>query len=173
MKDYQGKVRVVYKNMVVHPQIVMKGHLGGCAASKQGKFVEYRHEWWEKAFAPYAAARDPSKLGEDTIMAIAKDLKLDEAKFKADMNSPECQAQVNGDMQELSKWHVNATPSFFINGKPFQWTGSPDSFKTAIDEELKKVESSGVPCADYYQKVVMDKGEKEFKSKGKGGAKAD
>jgi protein-disulfide isomerase len=173
VKDYQGKVRVVYKNMVVHPQIVMKGHLGGCAASKQGKFVEYRHEWWEKAFAPYAAARDPSKLGEDTIMAIAKDLKLDEAKFKADMNGPECQAQVNTDMQELSKWHVNATPSFFINGRVFSWTGSPDSFKSAVDDELKKVEGSGVACADYYQKQVMDKGEKEFKAKKSGGAKQD
>ena len=165
MKDGDGKVRVVYKNMVVHPQIVMKGHLGGCAAAKQGKFVEYRHEWWDKAFAPYAAARDPSKLGEDTIMAIAHDLKLDEAKFKADLNGQECQAHVQQDMAELSKWHVNGTPSFFMNGKPFQWNGQPDAFKSAIDDEVKKVESSGVPCADYYQKEVMDKGEKQFKSK--------
>ena len=170
MKDNDGKVRVVYKNMVVHPQIVMKGHLGGCAAAKQGKFVEYRHVWWEKAFAPYAAARDPSKLGEDTIISIAKDLKLDEAKFKADMDSPDCAAHVKQDMAELEKWHVNATPSFFMNGKPFQWSGQPDAFKSAIDDELKKVESSGVPCADYYQKEVMDKGEKQFKSKtGKSG----
>jgi len=165
VKDNDGKVRVVYKNMVVHPQIVMKGHLGGCAAAKQGKFVEYRHEWWDKAFAPYAAARDPSKLGEDTIMAIAKDLKLDEAKFKSDMDSADCQAHVKQDMAELEKWHVNATPSFFLDGKPFSWSGQPDAFKSAIDDELRKVESSGVPCADYYQKEVMDKGEKQFKSK--------
>jgi predicted DsbA family dithiol-disulfide isomerase len=155
--------------MVVHPQIVMKGHLGGCAAAKQGKFVEYRHEWWDKAFAPYAAARDPSKLGEDTILAIARDLKLDEAKFKADMASPECQAHVQADMDELGKWHVGGTPSFFLDGKSFQWSGQPDAFKTAIDDELKKVESSGVPCADYYQKKVMDEGEKTFKAKGKSG----
>jgi len=169
VKDYDGKVRVVYKNMVVHPQIVMKGHLGGCAAAKQGKFIEYRHEWWDKAFAPYAAARDPSKLGEETIFAIAKDLKLDEAKFKADMESPDCQAHVQQDMTELSKWRVNATPSFFIDGKVFRWSGQPDAFKGAVDDELKRVESTGVPCADFYQKEVMDKGEKAFKSKGKAG----
>ena len=92
--------------MVVHPQIVMKGHLAGCAASKQGKFVEFKHDWWDKAYAPYQAARDPSKLGDESIMAIAKGLQLDAAKFKADMDGTECKAQVEGDMNELSKWHV-------------------------------------------------------------------
>jgi protein-disulfide isomerase len=164
VKDYNGKVRVVYKNMVVHPQVVMKGHQAGCAAAKQGKFNQFRHAWWDKAFEPYASAHDASKLGEESILAIAKDLQLDESKFKADMNSPECQAQVNGDMQELSKWHVNATPSFFIDGRVFRWSGSPDSFKSALDEEIKKVESSGTACADYYEKEVMGKGEKKFKS---------
>ena len=169
MKDYDGKLRVVYKNFVVHPQIVLQGHLGGCAAAMQGKFVQYRHEWWDKAFKPYADARDPSKLGMDSIMAIAHDIGVDEAKFKADMNSQTCKDFVQADMSELEKWHVNATPSFFIDGRPFQWTGSEDSFKTAIDEELKKVEGSGVPCADYYEKEVMGKGLKEFRSK-KGGS---
>ena len=165
MKEYAGKVRVVYKNMVVHPQVVMKGHLAGCAASKQGKFLEFKHEWWDKAYAPYAAARDPSKLGEENIMAIAKDLKLDTAKFKADMDSEDCQKRVNGDMQELAKWKVNSTPSFFINGKVFRWSGDPSSFKTEIDADIKQVEASGVPCADYYEKKVIGEGEKQFRSK--------
>jgi predicted DsbA family dithiol-disulfide isomerase len=155
----------VYKNMVVHPQVVMKGHLGGCAAAKQGKFNEFRHEWWDKAFAPYAAAHDPSKLGEESIMAIGKDLKLDEAKFKSDMDGQDCQQRVQGDMAELGKWHVNATPSFFINGRVFQWSGAPDAFKSAIDDEIKKVEGSGVSCEQYYDKMVMEKGEKQFRSK--------
>ena len=43
MKEYDGKVRVVYKNMVVHPQVVTKAHLAGCAAGKQGKFVEFKN----------------------------------------------------------------------------------------------------------------------------------
>jgi protein-disulfide isomerase len=152
--------------MVVHPQVVMLGHQAGCAASKQGKFVQFRHEWWDKAFAPYAAARDPGKLGEPTIMEIAKDIGADTTKFKADMDSGECKARVQADMTELGKWHVNSTPSFFMNGKPFRWSGQPDSFKTAIDAEIKSVEASGVPCGDYYDKEVMGKGEKQFRSKG-------
>ena len=31
MKEYNGKVRVVFKNMVVHPQVVTGAHLAGCA----------------------------------------------------------------------------------------------------------------------------------------------
>jgi protein-disulfide isomerase len=151
--------------MVVHPQIVMTGHQAGCAASKQGKFLEFKHDWWDKAFKPYSDARDPSKLGEPTIMEIAKDLKLDTAKFKADMDGPECKARVNGDMAELAKWHVNSTPSFFMNGAPFRWTGAPESFKEAIDVQIKAVEASGIPCGEFYDKSVMTKGEKKFRSK--------
>jgi len=151
--------------MVVHPQVVMLGHQAGCAASKQGKFLEFKHEWWDKAFKPYSDARDPSKLGEPTIMQIAGDLKLDTAKFKADMDGDDCKAHVKADMAELSKWHVNATPSFFLDGKVFHWSGTPDSFKEAIDAELKQVEASGVPCGEYYEKNVMEKGEKKFRSK--------
>lgn len=165
MKDFGGKARVAYKNMVVHPQVVMKGHLAGCAASKQGKFMEFKHQFWDKAYAPYAAAHDPSKLGEESIMAIAKDMKLDTAKFKTDMDGDDCKARVNGDMAELSKWHVNSTPSFFINGKVFRWNGDPNGFKQAVEEQLKVVEASGVPCAEYYDKEVMAKGEKQFRSK--------
>ena len=42
MKEYDGKVRVVFKNMVVHPQQVTNAHLAGCAAAKQGKFIAYK-----------------------------------------------------------------------------------------------------------------------------------
>jgi protein-disulfide isomerase len=164
VKQYEGKVRVVYKNMIVH-DFVAKGHLGGCAASKQGKFNEYRHAWWEKAWGAYAQSRgDKSKLGDEAIDAIATDLKLDMAKFKADIASPECNQRIQQDVAELQKWHVNSTPSFFINGQHFSWDGDPHSFKTAIDEKIAAVESSGVKCADYYDKVVMEKGEKKFRS---------
>jgi predicted DsbA family dithiol-disulfide isomerase len=151
--------------MVVHPNIVMEGHLGGCAASKQGKFNEFKHAFWDKAYAPYAAGRDPSKLGGDNLEAVAKGVGLDTAKFKADMKSEECQQRVQGDMAELNKWRVNSTPSFFVNGVHFGWNGDPAAFKQVVDENIKKVEQSGVPCGEYYDREVIAKGEKQFRSK--------
>jgi protein-disulfide isomerase len=159
-------VRVVFKNLVVHPQVVTAAHNAGCAAAKQGKFVAFKNAFWEKAFGPYAAARDPSKLGEENIMAIAKDIGIDTGKLKSDMESAECKALVNNDMEELQKFHVNSTPSFFINGKHFGGGAAPkEEFKKIIDERLKVAEASGVSGAEYYDKEIVGKGEKQFRSK--------
>jgi predicted DsbA family dithiol-disulfide isomerase len=155
----------VFKNMVVHPQVVTDAHHAGCAASKQGKFIAFKNAFWEKAFLPYQSARDQSKLGVENIMVIAKDLGLDTAKLKTDMDSPDCQTQVNNDMAELAKFHVGSTPSFFINGKAFNGAQPKEAFKQLIDERLKVAEASGVSGADYYQKEIIGKGEKAFRSK--------
>lgn len=149
--------------MVVHPP-VMDAHKAGCAAAKQGKFVEYKNAFWEKAFGPYSATHDPSKLGMDNILAIAKDLGLDTNKLKADMEG-DCKAMVEADMAELRKFHVNGTPAFFINGKYLNGAMPKDVFKNIIDERLKVAEASGVPGGSYYDKEVMGKGEKQFRSK--------
>ena len=120
MKQYSGKLRVVYKNLIVHPQQVTRGHLAGCAAAKQGKFLEFKHAWWEKAY--------PGKYSDENIMDIAKSIGLDEAKFKAEMDGDDCKQRIAADQTELRKWHVNATPNFFVNGRYFPWDGTPDSF---------------------------------------------
>jgi predicted DsbA family dithiol-disulfide isomerase len=148
---------VVFKNLVIHPP-VMDAHKAGCAAGKQGKFVEYKNAYWEKAYAK----RDTSM---DTILAIAKDLGLDTARFKTDLEGPECKAQVDGDMAELHKFHVGGTPFFFINGKTLNGALPKEAFKQIIEERLKVAEASGVPGASYYEKEVMGKGEKQFRSK--------
>jgi protein-disulfide isomerase len=164
VKEYNGKVRVVYANMLVHPP-AKAAHLASCAAAKQGKYNQFKHAFWDKGFLPYAQGHDESKLGEDNILVIAKDLGLDTARLKSDMNSPECQARIQSDMQEMAKFHVNATPTFFINGKHIGGALPKAQFKQIIDEQLKIAEASGVSGADYYDKVVLAKGEKQFRSK--------
>lgn len=156
--------------MVVHPQTVTKAHQGTCAAGKQGKFVEYYHAFWEQAFTPYAQTRDPSKLGEENVVAIAKNVGMDPVKFRADMNSDECAKFVENDMRELAKFKVNATPAFFINGQFVGGALPEDGFKKIIDEQLKKAEASGVPAAQYYDHVIMAQGVKQFRSAADSGA---
>jgi protein-disulfide isomerase len=166
VKDYGGKVRVVYANMLIHPP-AKPAHLASCAAAKQGKYMAFKDAFWDKGFGPYAASggKDAASLGEDNIVKIAGELGLDTAKLKADMASPECSQRLDKDMAEMQKWHVNATPSFFINGQPINGALPKDEFKRLIDEQLAKVEKSGVSGADYYDKVVLAQGEKQFRSK--------
>ena len=151
--------------MVVHPQVVTDAHNAGCAAAKQGKFVEFKNAFWDKAFMPYQSARDPSKLGRDNIMEIAKGIGLDANKLKADMDGPECKAHVQADMAELAKFHVNSTPTFFINGKHLNGAMPKEGFKQVIDQQLKVAEASGVSGASYYDQEIMGKGSKQFRSK--------
>ena len=161
VKEYDGKVRVVYANMLIHPP-AKPAHLAACAAAKQGKFVPFKDAIWQA----YDQSRsDPSKMADDNMLAIAKELKLDPVKLKADMASPECEQRITADMNEMQKFHVNSTPTFFINGKHLNGALPKERFKQVIDEQLKVVESSGVSGADYYDKVVLAKGEKQFRSK--------
>ena len=157
VKDYNGKVRVVYANMLIHPQ-AKPAHLASCAAAKQGKYNEFKDAFWVKGFLA-------QKLDEANIMAIAKDLGLDTGKLKTDMGSAECEARIQDDMKEMAKFHVNSTPTFFINGKHVNGALPKERFKQLIDEQLKVVADSGVSGADYYDKVVIAKGEKQFRSK--------
>jgi protein-disulfide isomerase len=166
VKEYGGKVRVVYANLLVH-DVARPAHLASCAAAKQGKYMQFKDAFWAQGFAPYAASngKDASSLGEGSIMTIAKGVGLDADKLKTDMTSAECTQRIEHDIQELSKFHVSATPTFFINGKFIDGARSKEEFKAIIDEQLKQVEISGVSGADYYDKVVLAKGEKQFRSK--------
>lgn len=165
VKTYDGKVRIVYKNMVVHPQVATPAHLASCAAAKQGKYAAFKNAMWTKGFDAYAASRDQTKLGEENVIAIAHDVGLDIDKLKADMKSEECKQQLAADMSELEKFHVNSTPTLFVNGTHVGGALPEATFKQMIDEKLKTVESSGVSAAEYYDKEIMGKGEKKFRSK--------
>ena len=67
-------------------------------------------------------------------------------------------------MAELAKFKVSATPAFFINGKFVGGALPKEGFKQIIDEKLKVAEASGVRGAEYYDKEIMGKGEKQFRS---------
>jgi protein-disulfide isomerase len=165
--EYNGKVRVVYKNLVVHPESAMAGHLASCAAAKQGKYTEFKKAFWEKAFTPYAASRgaEPEKMAKDNILALSKEVGIDTAKLAVDMDGDECKALIQQDMNELQAFQVSSTPTFFVNGRIISGALPKPAFKQIVDEELKKAEASGMAGADYYEKVVIAKGEKKFRSK--------
>ena len=165
VKDYAGKVRVVYKNMVVHPQIATDAHLASCAAAKQGKYNAFKAAVWTEGFDAYAASRDPSKLGRANLLVIAKGVGLDAKRLEKDMDSDECKARIAADMADLEKFKVNSTPTFFVNGQPVAGALPLEEMKVLVDEQLRKVAASGVAPGRYYQDVVMAKGEKQFRSK--------
>ena len=132
MKEYNGKVRVVFKNMVVHPQVEI-AHLAGCAAGKQGKFQQFKNTWWEKAFKT-------RKMDEENINAIAKEIGLNMDKFKAALDNNVHKAKIDADAEAGNKAGINGTPAFVINGYYISGAQPESAFKKLINRALKEAE---------------------------------
>ncbi len=184
-KKYGSDLRVVYKQLVVHPRNAMASALAFCAAGKQGKHKEMNNLLWDKGFkarnmdlSDVAADPQAEKGAEKTgggkcwdspdgckiTVGFAQELQLDVNKFKADMKG-ECNQIVQTDIKQLQQFGVNGTPGFFINGRFIGGAVPVENFITLIDEELKKANEriqQGTPAASYYQTWVIDKGAKSL-----------
>jgi len=172
-KKYGRELRIVFRNMVVHPRNAMAGALASCAAHRQKRFDELEDLLWEKGFQQrrwdQSDIPDPTggthkcwetAEGCPVVNELAQEAGLKMKRFRADMKS--CEAEVNSDMMELqSSFGVNATPTFFINGRHLAGAMPTPEFERLIDEELAKATQrikAGTPRARYYQRWVLDKG---------------
>jgi protein-disulfide isomerase len=173
-KKYNQDLRVVFRNVVVHMTKSYAAALASCAAHKQKKWDLMDGKLWE-AFHQQQFDTHEVDLGNgpqkcwDTpdgcpiVVGIAKDLGLRVDRFKADMQA--CVPIVNADMQEMQQqFAINATPSFFINGRYLGGAMPTPQFEAIVDEELKKATDrikQGTPKARYYKTWVIDKGVKK------------
>ncbi len=172
-KKYGDDLRVVSKQLVVHPKNAMAGALAFCAGAKQGKGSEMDALIWDKGFnvrqldlsdVPAAEGGQPQKCwdtaeGCKNVVGYAQELGLDMNRFKADMKS--CMQLIQKDMKDLQALSVGATPSFFINGRFVAGAVPLENFFGIIDEELKKANAKiqgGVAKGSYYQQEVVEKG---------------
>jgi protein-disulfide isomerase len=72
----------------------------------------------------------------DTIFTdLAKQIGLDMTKFEADMKSGTLTNRVTSDQADGTKFGVNSTPSFYLNGKKLELSSFDDLTK-AVDEAV-------------------------------------
>ena len=93
------------------------------AAGAQGKF-------WEMHDLLFANQKD---LSDETIQKLASDLKLDMSQFNQDLATGKYKDKVQKDLTDGTAIGVNATPTFYLNGKKL----SLFSF-TDLDAEVAK-----------------------------------
>jgi protein-disulfide isomerase len=156
--EYPKDVRVVSKYFLIHGEPAMPSGQGACAAAKQGKYDAFQKALWKKAW-PTPQSPNREALTADGVTQLATSLGMDGAKFKADMEG-DCKEWVSRSMKTLQQFGAGGTPSFYVNGR-FVQAGNPAAFKRVIDEEMAKVEESGVAPGEYYEKVVVGQGEQE------------
>jgi protein-disulfide isomerase len=136
---FGDRIRIVFRQFPLqgHPY----GYDAACAAEAagaQGKFWEMQNLLFsnQSSWSNSASVTDARRIFTD----YAKNLGLDVEKFSNDMIALPVKNRVDADMQRGRAAGVGSTPSFYINGKPL---GSGlDSLRSAVEEELKKVEAA-------------------------------
>ena len=144
---------MVVKQFVVHPDTATLPALAVCAAQKQNKFREMEKLIWEKGWP----AERPTNLGKEAMEAFARELKLNQAKFKEEMDGERCKQQLVENKNLLTRLGTRGTPGFYINGRFLAGAVPIDRFKTLIDEEIKKADEAlkkGANLQEYYASIV-------------------
>ena len=94
------------------------------AAAKQGKFEEMTNRF----FADQVKLETVKDL-KPYLAQVAKEFKLDEKKFQADMNDEALQSVVQDDLALGEKLGVNATPTFYLDGEKLESLAPADLLK--------------------------------------------
>ncbi len=129
LDEYRGQVKLYFKNYPItraHPDAELAA-AAALSAGKQGKFWAFH----DRLFATDQLHEDMSVLEK-----IAKELKLDLGKWKAEIEPMKKQVEV--DHAEGERVDIDSTPSVFINGRKHLGPKTYEELKDWIDEELNK-----------------------------------
>jgi protein-disulfide isomerase len=147
---YPKDVRFVFRHLPLpmHPDAPLAAR-AGVAAQAQGKFWPM-HDWM------YGHQRE---LDRASLEKAAASLGLDVTRFKSALDNPATEARVGADAQAAQAVGVNATPTFFVNGREHVGGMPFEQLKSEIDKEIARADkllSSGVKPADLYGRLVAD-----------------
>jgi protein-disulfide isomerase len=150
LEEYKGKVRVVWRDFPLSfHQNAMPAAIVARVAKEQNKFWEMHKKLFENQKA----------LDRASLERYAQELKLDMAKVKAALDQKKYEPEINADMAMGQKIGVQGTPAFFINGTFLSGAQPFESFKSRIDEELRKAEElvkKGTPKAKVYDEIMKN-----------------
>src|SRR5205814_1960222 len=130
-KEYQGKVRFVWKNypLPFHNNAEPAAE-AAMAANAQGKFWQMH----DKMFA------NQQGLDRASLDKYAEEIGLNMGKYKAAMDGHAYKSQIEADSKRGNEVGANGTPAFFINGIPLSGAQPFESFKTVIDKEMARAD---------------------------------
>lgn len=133
--DIQKNITFVYRFFPlyqIHPKAFDSAYAAE-AADHQGKFFEMvdmlfaRQNSWSKSGNP-----------KNDFISYAKELGLDTEQYKKDMDSQVVKDKVDADLASGNKAEVNATPTFFLDGKKLDNVNSFEEFKQLLVETAKQ-----------------------------------
>lgn len=133
-QDFGTKLNVVYRYFplkTIHTNAVNSAK-AGYAAALQGKFWEMHDKLFDTQDT-WAPLSNP----EPTFLSYAKDLGLNVPLFQKDYEAATTESFVNDAYNSDVAMGLNATPTFFLNGKEITNPQSYQDFKTLIQNAIK------------------------------------
>jgi len=146
---YKDKISFQFRNFplyTLHPNAIA-GARAAEAADLQGKFWQMHDKLYDEnytqqlaeaqgsTYATWTTASDPQSDFDD----YAKTIGLNVAKFNTDFKSSLVNDRVQADMKEGDRLGINATPTFFINGKKITSPDATlDAFSKVLDAAIAK-----------------------------------
>jgi protein-disulfide isomerase len=127
-EKFKDKVKYIFIDFPINHSGISKivAEASHCAA-EQNKFWEFHY----KAFESQAS------LDKDSPAKIAKDLKLDDAKFKACTEGTKGKAMVEKGRTEGERIGVSGTPYLVINGRRYMGAHTIEAMTKEIETALK------------------------------------
>ncbi|PJC65469.1 MAG: hypothetical protein CO020_00490 [Candidatus Colwellbacteria bacterium CG_4_9_14_0_2_um_filter_50_12] len=138
-----GKIKVVFKNLIVVDNFVSGGHeshdaaLAASCAADQGKFWEYSDAIF--TVESKDGRENSGNLTRDLFMRITGKFGMDQGQFAICYDSQKYNTLISSDNKEAAaNFKELSTPSFIINGATMQGAAPYSAFKQVIDAALVK-----------------------------------
>jgi thiol-disulfide isomerase/thioredoxin len=127
VEEYPSDVKVYFKHFPLsqHTNARLAAE-AAVAAQKQGKFWPYNDKIWANS----------ESLSPAVLEKSAKEVGLDTARFRADMDSDPVKNRVQQDKTEGNDLGISSTPTIYINGRKYGDPLEIASLKDWVDEEL-------------------------------------
>ena len=134
MKDYAGKVRLVFKNMPsigIHPWALGAAIAAECARTQNPKAF-----WKMYDFLFQHQEQINADNLKDQVIGAAKDDGLDAGEFTKCIDAKQPMPRVDADLKEAQSLDIKLTPTFFINGRRVEGAVPYETFKEMLDREI-------------------------------------
>ena len=123
---YEGRVRFVHQDFLLgRPRSLPVARSAHCAGD-QARFWEYRQDLLSR----------PSDYSDADLLSRAVRLGLDAGAFRTCLASDRHDAKIRASSQSGQELGVQATPTFFVNGKRMQGVKTVDDFEQLVEAEL-------------------------------------
>lgn len=131
---YGGRLLIVYRYFPlasIHQNADISARAAE-AAARQGKFWEMHNLLFERQ-KDWSGSSDPTNI----FNGYAAELGLNKDQFMADLNSAAVRARVRTDFESGERANVDATPTFYLNGKKLTNLQNYGDLEQDIKDALK------------------------------------